>query len=150
MSTRVDEYCVICESENVSNKKRTMQFEVRGETLDIEVLSIVCSDCGCVETTEDPAEIAFSQYRKANHLLSSEEIKVARTKYGLSQKSFAKLLGMSEATVNRYEKGSLQNEAHDQAIRSCLVPEAMRDLYERRGDRLSDWQRQRFEDQRTC
>ena len=41
----------------------------------------------------DPAEIAFEKYRKDRGLLSPEEIKQSRKRYGLSQKSFAKLSG---------------------------------------------------------
>ena len=62
-----------------------------------------------------------------------------------AQKSFAALLGMSEATINRYEGGGLQDEAHDQAIRACENHDVIRDLLDRRGDRLSGWQRTRVE-----
>jgi len=68
-----------------------------------------------------------------------------RKRYRLSQKSFAALLGMSEATINRYEKGALQDQTHDTAMRACEDPGFVRDLLQRRGHLLSEWQRQRVE-----
>ncbi len=147
MSTATTEYCVVCGGEQVRHENQRMDFDVRGETIQLDVPVKVCPTCGTVEQLDtDPAEMAFTRYRKQKGLLTPDEIKETRKRYSLSQKSLAALLGMSEATINRYEGGGLQNEAHDQAIRSCSSPDVMRDLLDRRGDRLSDWQRQRAED----
>ena len=147
MSIATTEYCVVCGDEQVRHDNRRMEFEVRGETMQLAVPVKVCSTCGTVEQKDvDPAEMAFTLYRKQKGLLTPEEIREIRKCYSLSQRSLAALLGMSEATINRYEGGGLQNEAHDQAIRSCANPDTMRDLLNRRGDRLSDWQRQRAEE----
>jgi len=147
MSIATTEYCVVCGGEQVRHEDQRMDFDVRGETMQLDVPVKVCSTCGTVEQTDaDPAEMAFAVYRKQKGLLTPDEIKDIRKRYSLSQKSLAALLGMSESTINRYEGGGLQNEAHDQAIRSCASPDAMRDLLDRRGDRLSDWQRQRAEE----
>ena len=50
---------------------------------------------------------------------------------------------MSEATINRYEQGALQDQTHDTAIRACEDPKFVRNLLERRGSLLTDWQRDR-------
>ncbi len=147
MSTTTTNYCVVCGDEHVRHDKKRMEFDVRGKTMRFEVPVKVCAACGAIEQPDvDPAELAFAQYRRQNGLLTPEEIKGIRERYKLSQKSLAALLGMSEATINRYEGGGLQDEAHDQAIRSCASAEGMRDLLTRRGDRLSEWQLQRAED----
>lgn len=39
------------------------------------------------------------------HELTPQDIKDIRAKYGLSQRSFARLLGLGEASLARYEKG---------------------------------------------
>lgn len=146
MTTINTDYCVICgDDREFRHERKPTEFEVRGETLKFDVPVKVCPSCGTTEVEEgvDPAEIAFSEYRKRKGLLTPEEIKSIRKRFRLSQKSLAALLGMSEATVNRYEAGGLQDEAHDQAIRAFQNPAVVRDLLERRGDRLSAWQRRR-------
>ena len=148
MSTTNTEYCVICGDErHLRHETRRTEFDVRGETLVLDVPVKVCGSCGTVEEEDgiDPAEMAFAEFRRRRGLLAPEEIKAIRKNYRLSQRSLAAVLGMSEATINRYEGGGLQDEAHDQAIRACRIPEVMRDLLKRRGDRLSDWQRQKVE-----
>lgn len=147
MSTTAD-YCIVCGQDGpLRDELKSMEFDVRGETLDIEVPVESCLACGTLTVKEgvDPAEIAFSQYREREQLLAPDQIKAIRKRYRLSQKSFAALLSMGEATINRYEGGGIQNKAHDQVIRGCDSPEVMRGLLERRGDRLSDWKRQRVE-----
>lgn len=146
MTTTNTDYCVVCgDDREFRYERRPTEFEIRGQTLSFEVPVKVCPGCDTVEEEEgvDPAVIGFVEYRKRRGLLTPEEIKDIRKRYRLSQKSLASLLGMSEATVNRYEGGGLQDEAHDQAIRACRNPDVMRDLLSRRGDRLSDWQRQK-------
>lgn len=146
MSTILD-YCVVCGDEQVCHENKQMDFDVRGLTMRVEVPVKVCSACGTTYQSDvDPAELAFAKYREQKGLLSPTEVKSIRKRFRLSQKSFAALLGMSEATINRYEGGGLQDEAHDQAIRSCATTEGMRDLLKRRGDRLSQWQRKRVEE----
>ena len=148
MNTADTEYCVICgDQRHVRHETRQTEFEVRGETLVLDLPVKVCGSCGTVEEEEgiDPAEIAFAQFRRCRGLLTPEEIRAIRKNYRLSQRSLAAVLGMSEATINRYEGGGLQDEAHDQAIRACQNPEVMRDLLKRRGDRLSEWQRGKVE-----
>ena len=149
MSTLADYYCVACgEEHSVRQKQQSVEFEVRGETMVFDVPVKICDACGTIEVAEgvDPAEIAFQMYREKEGLLTPLQIREIRGRYSLSQKSFAALLGMSEATINRYEGGGIQNEVNDTAIRDCANPDTMRNLLQRRGDRLSAFQRQRVEE----
>jgi len=147
MSTVAMDYCLVCGDEHVRHENKQAEFDVRGETVQIDLPVKICPACGTVEQTDvDPAELAFAAYRRQRGLLTPMAIKEVRDRFKLSQKSLAALLGMSEATINRYEGGGVQDEAHDQAIRSCATTEGMRDILQRRGDRLSDWQRSRVED----
>ena len=52
---------------------------------------------------------------------------------------------MSEATINRYEGGGLQDAAHDATIRACESPEFVRQQLQLRGGRLSERQRSKVE-----
>jgi DNA-binding transcriptional regulator YiaG len=44
-------------------------------------------------------------------ILSSEEIKSIRKRYGFSQRAFAKILNSGEASIARYETGALPEKS---------------------------------------
>ena len=59
----------------------------------------------------------YDIYKKKNNLLTNEEIKKIRKKYGLTQKEYARVLGVGEITIHRFEKGAIQTEAVDSIMR---------------------------------
>ena len=62
-------------------------------------------------------------------LLTPEEIRQGREKLGLTQKQFANLLGVGEATVSRWETGAqIQQRALDRFLRVCLASPAAVEL----------------------
>jgi len=145
-----EEFCPSCEAYRATKTvDRVERYRVRGRDIEVPLQSEVCAECGeslgSDEQDQRVLDAAHGEYRRLADLLTPERIKEIRKQYRLSQKSFAALLGMSEATINRYEQGALQDPAHDTAIRACEKPEVLRDLLVRRGHLLSDWQRRRVE-----
>jgi putative zinc finger/helix-turn-helix YgiT family protein len=145
-----DKYCPTCDaycSFTESPKKET--HSVRGESISVQIAVAKCDSCGqeLFDENRDGAliEKVYSEYRAKEGLLSPQEIVNVREQYGLSQQAFALLLGMSQATINRYEQGGLQDSAHDQMIRACLTPDVMRDLVDRRGRLLTERQLQKVQ-----
>ena len=69
--------------------------------------------------------------------LTAQDIKRIRRKYGLTQQGFARLLGLGEASVVRYENGQTPSKANANLIRAADNPAFMRDCFERDGDLLS-------------
>ncbi|MHC4674781.1 MAG: type II TA system antitoxin MqsA family protein [Planctomycetota bacterium] len=142
--------CPTCEAESKFKKEqRKEEYNVRGmkftTTMTIDVC-IVCNESLYDEKQEQRlVEKAYAQYREEKGLLSPKEIQSIRKKYSLSQKSFAILLGMSEATINRYENGGLQDIAHDALIHANNKSEIMKDLIERRGHLLKPKQLNKVE-----
>ncbi len=132
------------------HEQKSVEYTVRNEKVAVTLPVTICPTCGTEEVDEgfghDPVELAYEAYRKNHDLLSPQQIRETRESYRLSQKSFAKLLGMSEATINRYEQGALQDATHDNAIRAFQNPEFVKGALLRRGDSLSDWQRARAEE----
>ena len=59
-------------------------------------------------------------------MLLPEEIRKIREQYGLSQRSFAKLLNWGDKTICRYENGSIQDKAHNSLLLFLREPENMR------------------------
>ena len=67
----------------------------------------------------------YDIYKKKNNLLTNEEIKKIRKKYGLTQKEYAKVIGVGEITVHRFEKGAIQTEAVDSIMKLSNNPDNM-------------------------
>lgn len=71
----------------------------------------------------------------------SQQIKEIRQHYGLSQQAFARLLGIGEASITRYEKGIAPTKANANLIRATMIPAFMAGCLERDGDALTPKQR---------
>lgn len=142
-------HCAHCEQPRTFRfDKRDETFDVRGEDIALEVPRWYCTCCNfsVVDASfGDPVERAFDRVRSDRGLLHPVEIRRIRERWDLSQAAFAALLGMSQATINRYEKGALQQEKEDELIRACDSPEHMRSLISRRGDVLAERQRHAVE-----
>ncbi len=114
-------YCNCCDdfvSFNVVKKEEVYKVKDR----EITVTSNVpfCNICGeelyCEELEEENLERAYKIYREEEGILSKEEIKSIREMYGLSQRSFSKVLKWGEVTINRYEMGAIPDKAHNNTL----------------------------------
>ena len=120
-------FCPNCEKESpVELVREAEEFNVRGESIMVDVEYYRCLECGeqfeNSKSTIDPYEIAYREYRSRKGMLQPEEIRTFRSQRGLTQKEFSDLLGIGIATLNRYENGALQSEAHDRIIKLAMEP----------------------------
>ena len=118
--------------------------EIHGVELAYHVTAYECTTCG--EELADPADPdlmrpVYDAYRAASGTLPPEEVKAIRERSGLSQVGFATILGMSPATINRYEMGAPLAVKEDNLIRMAGIPSAMRMLMQQRGHLLKPGQR---------
>ena len=77
--------------------------------------------------------------------ITPEEIKEIRTRYGLSQKSFALLLGIGPASIVRYEQGAKPTKANANLIRAARNPRFMQECLEADGEQIPKSQRSHAE-----
>lgn len=124
-------YCEKCGREvetKVIAKKEA--YDVCGEAIEVDAQILVCAECGeelyCEEFDNATLICAYNEYRRRHKLLLPEEIKNIREQYGLSQRSFAKLLNWGDKTICRYENGSIQDKAHNSLLLFLREPENMR------------------------
>ena len=126
-------FCPYC-GKKVSYKIKEKQeiFKVKGEEIEILSKVAVCSICGkeLLEPCLDDQNLskAFRKYAEKHELVTPEEIQRIRKKYGLSQALFAKILGINETTIKRYENGALPTESISNLIKSMDSPEVFREL----------------------
>lgn len=146
MTVTAEKFCPTCEDYRTFTAcDRNETYNVRGTDITVPVKVEICDTCheARFDDTRDNEmfQRVYAEYRNREGLLTPEQIKDVRARWRLSQKSFALLIGMSEATVNRYEQGGLQDRVHDEAIRACRYPQFVRDVLRRRGRLLSVKQR---------
>ncbi len=114
--------CPICGEGTIKVKRKPEAFEYKGQVLTLELTVYSCDVCG--EAFFDNEEMKKQQktikdfQRKIDGLLTSEEIKRIREKYGLSQRELARILGVAEKSIAKYEAGFVaQSKAMDNLLR---------------------------------
>lgn len=135
-------YCPICDAE-VKSEIRTVQeiYPVKGENIEIAAQVRFCNQCGkdIWDEVLDSKNLldAFSIYRKRHGLLQPAEIRKIREKYCLSQVAFARVLGLGDKTIARYENGSIADAAQNNLIELMKYPNNFRELLTKNKERIS-------------
>lgn len=122
--------CFVCETGRLRVQSAFVEANVRGESFRVQVEAEVCDHCGETVLTDAQAD-AYSvasadAYRRAHGLLTTDKLKAARKRLGLSQRAFACRLGVGVNSVKRWEAGAIQDESSDRLIRLCTDVEAAR------------------------
>lgn len=107
-------------------------YPVYGEQIEIPATVAVCKKCGAILFNEELDSknllLAQNEYRRKHKLLTAKEIIAIREQYGLSQRSFAKLLDWGDKTIRRYESGSVQSKAHNSLLLFLKEPHNMQEF----------------------
>jgi putative zinc finger/helix-turn-helix YgiT family protein len=135
-------YCSKCEKEReIEVREEKEVYPVKGEETEILANVTYCKHCGKQiwndEFEGENLKKAYKIYQNAHDLLLPEEIKAIREKYDLSQTLFAKILGLGEKTITRYENGSIQDAAQNVLIDLADDSEIFAKLISKAKNRLS-------------
>lgn len=135
-------YCPNCNAETDTTVRVVQEtYPVKGENITINATVRFCNICGCdiwdEELDSKNLLLAYEEYRRKHNLMAPEDIKEIRTKYNLSQTAFARILGMGDKTITRYENGSIADAAQNNLL--CLVqqPHNFAELLEQNKDKIS-------------
>ncbi|MBR5964542.1 MAG: DUF4065 domain-containing protein [Treponema sp.] len=126
-------FCEKCNSMTDYDVKTVDEsYPVYGEQITIKASVAVCKTCGSIIFNEelDSANLllAYDAYRNKHKLLTAKQIISIREQYGLSQRSFAKLLDWSDKTIRRYESGAVQSKAHNCLLSFLKDPQNMHEF----------------------
>jgi HTH-type transcriptional regulator/antitoxin MqsA len=114
--------CPTCGAKMVERRGR-LQLPVNGEEMAVpSARHLRCPRCDeVVLRFEDARRLngdAISAYRKKHHLLSADEIRALRERFGLKQADLAGLLRLGANTISRWESGrNVQTGAMDILLR---------------------------------
>lgn len=108
----------------------TIEHDGRSYRVEIPALTVPqCTHCQALSIDDEADRQISEAFRREARLLSPEEIRRGREKLGLTQKQFASLLGVGEATVSRWETGAqIQQRAMDRFLRLCFASPAAVEL----------------------
>jgi putative zinc finger/helix-turn-helix YgiT family protein len=108
----------------------TIEHDGRAYCVEIAALTVPqCGNCRALSIDEEADQQISAAFRREARLLTPEEIREGREKLELTQKQFANLLGVGEATVSRWETGAqIQQRAMDRFLRVCLASPAAVEL----------------------
>lgn len=132
--------CPNCGKKEAKVVQRMEDFDIRGDKISVEVTFSTCTACGAewenLAEGPDYLSAVYRAYREKHHMLQPEEIKALRKKYALTQGELTKLLGWGQVTLTRYEKGALQDQAHDNALQLLKEPQNLLVLMRRHPEAL--------------
>src|SRR5437773_10921136 len=105
---------------------RTIEHDGRAYRVEVPALTVPqCGNCQTLSIDDEADQQISAAFRREARLLAPEEIRSGREKLALTQKQFANLLGVGEATVSRWETGAqIQQRAMDRFLRVCLASPA--------------------------
>ena len=107
----------------MEEKRGRLRLPVNGEEISVpSAAHLRCPRCGeVVLRFEDARRLsadAIAIYRRKHGLLSAEDIRAVRKRFGLTQRDLARLLRLGSNTISRWEAGrNVQTEAMDVLLR---------------------------------
>lgn len=129
-------FCLKCMKEvDYYIEEQTVIEQVKDEKIEAKLQVAKCKECGeemfVADIEKKNFDILYSAYREKNGLLQPTQIKSIRDKYELTQTLFAKILGLGEKTIARYENGSIQEQAQNNLIMLCESEKNFKKIFDK-------------------
>ena len=113
--------CIKCGHSMEPAKARTLNAEVRGESMDVTVVAPACSHCGRVVLNSKGRRMynraSADEYRRRHDLATTSELDQMRRSLGMTWKQFAEYSGIGIATLKRWMGGEIQSPSLDRLVR---------------------------------
>jgi putative zinc finger/helix-turn-helix YgiT family protein len=124
----IDMTCPNCGSGNVKTAHGPLSFEY-GEPPDAVKLTVVvpyrtCLKCNFQFLDSDAEDVKHDAICRHLQVMTPQQIRALRDYYKLTRSEFARLTHLGEATLGRWERGALiQNAAYDHFLYLLTFPE---------------------------
>ncbi len=128
--------CPACESDRLKTAVGPYVFKYGAEESAVRLTAMVpittCLSCGTEFLGHEAEEGIHDSVCRHLNVLTPREITALREQYKLSRADFAAITQLGEATIGRWERGQLiQNAAYDEFLRLLTVSENFRRLRQR-------------------
>jgi putative zinc finger/helix-turn-helix YgiT family protein len=128
--------CFECGNGTLIRQVADVPGEIKRKKYVVRTQALVCDACGHIalegKDTQEFMRRVADAYRSANNLLTSEQIRALRG--GLSQQRFADAIGLSVASIKRWELGLIQDKKSNRTLldySSRMVPRGASYRFER-------------------
>lgn len=137
--------CPNCGSTNIETRIQTDTIEQAAysnkpaATIHVDVPGRTCRDCAFSFLDEEAEALYHEAICRHLEVLSPREIKSVRERHGLSRDEFAQLTKIGRATLSRWERGCLvQNASNDQFLYLLSYQDNIERLRMRRSSSLPE------------
>ncbi len=138
------QFCIECRKET-SYVIRKMQYThcIKGKEYSFEIFKAICEECGgevnLPGLMDKNAKFVDEQYRKAEHLVSIEDINTLMDVYDIGKAPLSLALGFGEITITRYLQGQYPSAEYSDIIRKALSDnEFMMQCLEKNKDKVGN------------
>lgn len=113
--------CVNCNIELLESSEEVEQ-EFKGDSFVVNAKILRCPKCGFksipIKSVDAMRRLVADRYRIRHGLLTSSDIRWIRSRMKMSQIEFAHFLGVSGASIKRWETWLPQNKSMDSLLRA--------------------------------
>lgn len=133
-------FCQQCASADPSVQRLSLTEKVKGVDITIEVDRSWCEKCDSEpEKLKKALNTLFNNaYREKEGLISTEMIRQIRKTIGLNQRDFARLIGLGEITVARYESGFIPSRANSLRMQHLSSLDQVKKYYQDTKSEISE------------
>ena len=119
--------CIACGHDVEPEAPRTVEAELKGEHVSVELSAPQCANCGEVvilgKHVRAYHRAVSDAYRRKVGLLTIDEIDSLRRKLDMKWPEFAGYVSVGIATLKRWRRGEIQTEALDRLVRLRADPQ---------------------------
>ena len=124
-------------------RKTPVTKTIREKEYQFFITAAYCKECGCEVGVkgilDQNAKEIDNQFRKAEGIISTDEIEKLGKIYGLGKAPLSIALGFGEITITRYLAGQIPSKEYSDIMKSALSDtKVMRELVESNKDKLAD------------
>ena len=144
MAARRRTFCLECRKETEYVLRKTpITKTIREKEYRFQITTAHCKECGCEvggnRLLDYNVKEIDSQFRKAEGIITSEEIEKLGKIYCLGKTPLSIALGFGEITITRYLAGQVPSKEYSDIMRAALSDTTvMRSLLESNKDKLAD------------
>lgn len=143
-------YCETCNdfiTPVIHVRKEKIVF--KEEEFVIDAKSSVCPVCEhefiTAESHDENLRVLQGLYCQRKRRLTAQQIMALRSRYAPNQVSFARVLGVGDKTITRYENGYVPDESINNLLLLMELPENFKRLYEKNASRLTSDERKEID-----
>lgn len=122
-------YCANCKEKVNYSIRREIIREYKGYEVNVNEKIGVCDNCQndlyIPELESENFKNLYDKYRELANIISSEEVIEFRDEYNISQRELTSILNWGKMTINRYERGAIPGQSHNDLLKLMISNESI-------------------------